>query len=152
MNFQELKEEIASTAAGLFAAQGFILVDIVVRQGAQELSLNLFADRPQGGINLEECALLNRLMRQGLDEKKILNGQYALEVSSPGLDRPLKTKADFIRCLNKQAVFFLNDLINGKFQWQGVIRKVGEAAVFIEREGEVLEIPLIKINKAKLVF
>jgi ribosome maturation factor RimP len=152
MNFQELKEEIASTAAGLFAAQGFILVDIVVRQGAQELSLNLFADRPQGGINLEECALLNRLMRQGLDEKKILNGQYALEVSSPGLDRPLKTKADFIRCLNKQAVFFLNDLINGKLQWQGLIKNVGEAVVFIEREGEVLEIPLIKINKAKLVF
>lgn len=152
MNFQELKDEIASTAAGLFAAQGFILVDIVVRQGAQELSLNLFADRPQGGINLEECSLLNRLMRQGLDEKKILNGQYALEVSSPGLDRPLKTKADFIRCLNKQAVFFLNDLINGKLQWQGVIKKVGEAAVFIEQEGEDLEIPLIKINKAKLVF
>jgi ribosome maturation factor RimP len=152
MNFQELKEEIASTAAGLFAAQGFILVDIVVRQGAQELSLNLFADRPQGGINLEECALLNRLMRQGLDEKKILNGQYALEVSSPGLDRPLKTKADFIRCLNKQAVFFLNDLINGKLQWQGIIKKVGEAAVFIEQEREDLEIPLIKINKAKLVF
>ena len=152
MNFQELKDEIASTAAGLFAAQGFILVDIVVRQGAQELSLNLFADRPQGGINLEECSLLNRLMRQGLDEKKILNGQYALEVSSPGLDRPLKTKADFIRCLNKQAVFFLNDLINGKLQWQGLIKNVGEVAVFIEREGEVLEIPLIKINKAKLVF
>jgi len=112
----------------------------------------LFADRPQGGINLEECALLNRLMRQGLDEKKILNGQYALEVSSPGLDRPLKTKADFIRCLNKQAVFFLNDLINGKLQWQGIIKKVGEAAVFIEQEREDLEIPLIKINKAKLVF
>jgi len=152
MDFQELKDEIASTAAGLFAAQGFILVDIVVRQGAQELSLNLFADRPQGGINLEECALLNRLMRQELDEKKILNGQYALEVSSPGLDRPLQTKADFIRCLNKQAVFFLNDLINGKLQWQGIIKKVGEAAVFIEQEREDLEIPLIKINKAKLVF
>ena len=152
MNFQELKDEIVSTAAGLFAAQGFILVDLVVRQGAQELSLSLFADRPQGGINLEECALLNRLMRQALDEKKILNGQYALEVSSPGLDRPLKTKADFIRCMNKQAVFFLNDIINGKLQWQGVIKKASEEAVFIEQEGEVLEIPLIKINKAKLVF
>jgi len=54
--------------------------------------------------------------------------------------------------LNKQAVFFLNDLVSGKCEWQGLISRVSQTAVFIDRPGESLEIPLIKINKAKLVI
>ena len=152
MDREELKQEIGLLAKDLFAAQGFALVDIIIRQDGSGLLLGLFADRPQGGISLEECGFLNRLLRQALDEKNILSGQYSLEVSSPGLDRPLKTKEDFMRCLNKEAVFFLNDLINGKCEWKGIISKVNETAVFIEQAGEVLEVSLIKINKAKLVI
>ncbi|MDD5129269.1 MAG: hypothetical protein PHO40_06445 [Candidatus Omnitrophica bacterium] len=152
MSFQILKNEINSLAGELFVSRGFVLVDIILRQDSSGLSLSLLADRPQGGISLEECSSLNRLLRQEMDAKNILNGQYSLEVSSPGLDRPLKTREDFMRCMNKEAVFFLNDLISGKCQWQGVINSVNETSVFIIQEGEVLEIPLIKINKAKLVF
>jgi len=151
MDREGLKQEISLLVSDLATAQGLVLVDIILRQNGSELLLGLLADRPQGGISLGECALLNRLVRQALDEKNIF-GEYSLEVSSPGLDRPLKTKEDFTRCLNKQAVFFLNDLINGKCEWKGVINRVNETAVFIEQAGEVLEIPLIKINKAKLVF
>lgn len=152
MSFQILKNEVNSLAEELFTSRGFVLVDIISRQDGSGLSFSLLADRPQGGISLEECSLLNRLLRQEMDAKNILNGQYNLEVSSPGLDRPLKTKEDFMRCMNKETVFFLNDLINGKCQWQGVINNVNETSVFIIQEGEVLEIPLIKINKAKLVI
>jgi ribosome maturation factor RimP len=152
MNLQALKEEIGLLAGEIFVSKGFVLVDIISRQDGSGLLFSLLADRPQGGINLDECALLNRLLRQALDEKDILSGQFSLEVSSPGLDRPLAAKADFIRCMNKQAVFFLNGLIGGKCEWQGEISGVNESSVFITRDGEVMEIPLIKINKAKLVF
>ena len=152
MDRQILKNEIGALFRDLIAAQDFVLVDIISRFDGVGLSLNLLVDRPQGGISLGECALLNRLVHKALDEKSELYGQYSLEVSSPGLDRPLKTKEDFTRYLNKQAVFFLNDLINGKCEWKGLINRVNETAVFIEQAGEILEIPLIKINKAKLVF
>jgi len=152
MDRETLKQEIGALIKELFTAQGYVLVDIIFRQDGSGLFLGLLVDRPEGGISLEECALLNRLIRRELDEKNILSGQYSLEVSSPGLDRPLKTKEDFTRCLNKEAVFFLNDLINGKCEWNGLISKVNETTVFVERTGEVLEIPLIKINKAKLVI
>ncbi|MFA6130114.1 MAG: ribosome maturation factor RimP [Candidatus Omnitrophota bacterium] len=154
MDRETLKQEIGALIKELFAAQGFVLVDIIFRQDGPGLFLGLLVDRPEGGISLGECALLNRLVRQELDEKNILSGQYSLEVSSPGLDRPLKTKEDFMRCLNKEAVFFLNDLVSGKCEWNGLISKVNETTVFVGRtgEGEVLEIPLIKINKAKLVI
>jgi len=152
MDRQILKNEIDALVKDLFTARGFILVDIISRFDGSGLSLNLLVDRPQGGVSLEECVLLNRLVRQVLDEKSEFYGQYSLEVASPGLDRPLKTKEDFMRCLNKQAVFFLNDLINGKCEWNGLIIRVNETAVFIEQTGEVLEVPLIKINKAKLII
>ncbi|MFA4993501.1 MAG: hypothetical protein WC571_05995 [Candidatus Omnitrophota bacterium] len=152
MDRETLKQEISSSVNDLFLAQGFVLVDIILRQDGSGLLLSLLVDRPQGGISLGECSLLNRLIRQELAERNILTGEYSLEVSSPGLDRPLKTKEDFTRCLNKEAVFFLNDLVNGKCEWNGIISKVNETTVFVERTGEVLEIPLIKINKAKLVI
>jgi len=152
MDREALKQEINSSVKDLFLAQGFVLVDIVLRQDGSGLLLSLLADRPQGGINLEECSLLNRLIRQELAEKNILTGEYSLEVSSPGLDRPLKTKEDFERCLNKEAVFFLNDLVGGKCEWNGLISNVNETSVFVGQGGEVLEVPLIKINKAKLVI
>lgn len=152
MDRETLKQEINSSVKDLFLAQGFVLVDIILRQDGSGLLLSLLADRPQGGINLEECSLLNRLIRQELAEKNILTGEYSLEVSSPGLDRPLKTKEDFKRCLNKKAVFFLNDLVGGKCEWNGLISNVNETSVFVGQGGEVLEIPLIKINKAKLVI
>ncbi|MBU0548036.1 MAG: hypothetical protein KJ710_05320 [Candidatus Omnitrophica bacterium] len=152
MNREVLKQEISLLVRDLFAAQGFVLVDIIFRHDGSGLLLSLLVDKSQGGISLEECGLLNRLVRQVLDEKNIFSDQYSLEISSPGLDRPLKTREDFMRCLNKQAVFFLIGLVNGKCECKGAISRVNEAAVFIDHAGEVLEIPLIKINKAKLVI
>jgi ribosome maturation factor RimP len=90
-----------------------VLVDAAVKQDGAGVAFSLLADKPQGGISLKDCALLNRLLRDELDTG-ILSGQYTLEVSSPGLDRPLKTKEDFMRCRDRRAVFFLNDSINGK--------------------------------------
>ena len=151
MDREILKQEITLLVRDLFTAQGFVLVDIISKQNGSGLLLSLLVDRPQGGISLDDCGLLNRLVRQALEEKNIFSGQYSLEVSSPGLDRPLKTKNDFKRCLNKQVVFFLNDLVNGKCQWQGIISKADDASVFILDAGQLLEIPLIKINKAQLI-
>ena len=152
MDRESLKQEISLLVKDLFAAQGFVLVDFIFSRVGSGLLLGLFVDKSEGNISLGECSLLNRSIRQILDEKNLFSGdQYTLEVSSPGLDRPLKTKEDFMRCLNKQAVFFLNDLVDGKCEWNGLIGRVNETAVFIDRAGEALEIPLIKINKAKLI-
>ena len=135
-----------------FANQGFELVDVICRQEGAQLFLSILADRLGGGINLGECAQISRQISRELDERNIIASGYRLEVSSPGLDRLLKKERDFLRSLNKKAVFFLNDLINGKCQWQGIISKVDQATVYLQVAGEILEIPLIKINKAQLVI
>lgn len=134
------------------AENNFELVEFTHRYEGKDLVFRLLVDKPQGGITMGECASLNRSLGQLLYEKDIIPVRYSLEISSPGLDRTLMSRKDFIRCLNKQAVFFFNDLVNGKLQAQGRITSAGDTSIFIDDSGQVLEIPLTKINKAKLVF
>lgn len=149
---QEMIAQLNRIVSDFLAENNFELVEFIHRYEGRDLVLRLLVDKPEGSISMGECAQLNRRIGQLLDEKDIIASRYILEVSSPGLDRPLKTREDFMRCLNKQAVFFLNDLVNDRCQWQGLISKVGEHSVFIIQSGQVLEVPLTKINKAKLVI
>lgn len=128
------------------------LVDLTYSYIGRNLILRVLVSRTDGGITVGECALLNRKIGALLEEEKMIGSDYTLEVSSPGLDRPLKTQKDFSRCMNKEAVFFLNDLIDGKCQWQGKINKVSQDRVFVRTLENILEIPLEKINKAQLVI
>ncbi|MCX5669477.1 MAG: ribosome maturation factor RimP [Candidatus Omnitrophica bacterium] len=152
MDRESIKQELELLFEQKFVAQGFELVDVIYRQERAHIFLCIFADRLGGGINLDECAQLSRQISQALDEKNIIASRYILEVSSPGLDRLLKRQSDFLRSLNKEAVFFLNDLVSGKCQWQGIISKADEATVYLQVRGEILKIPLVKINKAQLVI
>ena len=144
----QLKPELEDCLQSL----GFVLVDIIYRYEESDLFLRILADRPLGGINMDECARLNREIGSLLDEKEIIQSRYVLEVSSPGLDRPLKTKEDFTRFINREVRFFLNDYINKKLEWDGLIEKVGQESLFIKVKSDIIEIPFLKINKAKLII
>ena len=152
MTKEALRQELTVLFSNYFDAQGLELCDLICRPEGKRLILTVLADKPAGGITLQECALLCRQLKNLLEEKNIINDDYILEVFSPGLDRCLKTQKDFLRCLNKEVVFFLNDLVNGKCQWQGVINKVDQTTVYLQARVEILEIPLVKINKAQLVI
>ena len=151
-----VKEELIKALNVLISrhleSKNFELIDLISRFDGQRLILTVLADKPQGGITMQECALFCCELKNLLEEKNIIEADYVLEVSSPGLDRVLKRQKDFLRSLNKEVVFFLNDLVNGKCQWQGIVNRVGESTVFIQVADEILEIPLIKINKAQLVI
>jgi len=144
--------ELNSLLKDYLISLNFILVDIICRYEGNGLVLRVLADKPNGGINLDECAMLNREIGVLLDEKDIIKEKYILEVASPGLDRPLRTRDDFLRLLNKPAKFFLNEVINGKLEWDGSIDHVDQNSVFIMAKEGIIELPIIKINKAKLII
>lgn len=129
--------------------QGLDLVDLLCRYEGRDLFLRILVDRLEGGISLDECASLNNEISRILDEQDILKEGYILEVSSPGLDRPLKNKNDFLRCLNRKAIFFLLEPVKGKIELEGTISKVTDDSVYVNIGADIVEIPLIKINKAK---
>ncbi len=128
------------------------LVELKLIKTSEGLILKLLVDRNEGGINLDECTRINKKIGEIIEFQSIIKNKYILEVSSPGLDRPLKTKDDFLRCLNKKAKFFLNELINGKLEWDGLIKEVGQESVFISVKDILIEVPFLKINKARLII
>lgn len=127
------------------------LVDISCRRQGRDMIAQIFVDKPEGGISVGDCAYLNNEIGAILEEKDIIKESYTLEVSSPGLDRPLKTKNDFLRCSNKRVKFFVNEQIEGKWEFEGVISKVGDESVCIDAGGLAVEIPFTKIIKAKQI-
>jgi ribosome maturation factor RimP len=144
--------ELNSLLKDYLISLNFILVDIICRYEGNGLVLRVLVDKSNSGINLDECAMLNREIGVLLDEKDIIKEKYILEVASPGLDRPLRTRDDFLRLLNKPAKFFLNEVINGKLEWDGSIDRVDQNSVFIMAKEGIIELPIIKINKAKLII
>ena len=151
MDRQELELELRLLLDNYLKEQGLDLVDLIYRYEGRSLSLRILTDKPEGGISVGECAKLNRDICSILDEKDVLKEGYILEVSSPGLDRPLVRKEDFLRCRNKEARFFLNEPINERMELQGKISKVEDDAVYITIQEEILKVPLIRITRAKQV-
>ncbi|MBN1914231.1 MAG: ribosome maturation factor RimP [Candidatus Omnitrophica bacterium] len=145
-------EELRGIVSGYLESVGLELVDLIYRYEGRDLFLRILADKPLGGITLEECGRLNREIGGILDEKETLGDRYILEVSSPGLDRPLATKNDFLRCLNRRARFFLKDPVEGKIEWAGEILAVDDYSVQAGIDTGIIVIPLDKINKAKQIF
>src|SRR3990167_2782992 len=129
------------------------LVDISCRCEGRDLAVRLLVDYPEGGISIGECAALNRQIGLLLDEKNILQQQYILEVSSPGIDRPLKVRGDFLRCLNRKVRIFLNTPVDGRWEFDGIIKKIEGESVFIEDNGgRAIGVPIAKIAQAKQIM
>jgi len=144
----EILRDVRCLAEDLFSKRGFILVDMVLRKDRTGFALNVLADKPHGGISIEDCGALNRVLRQSLEERDFVSGDFTLDVSSPGLDRPLKSKDDFIRFQGRRAVVFLSEAVGGRLEWSGVVGAVSDYAVTIGDN----EVPFVKINKAKPVL
>lgn len=149
MDKYEITAELESLIGERLNQLGLELVELSCRYEGADLALRILVDRPEGGINLGECASLNQEINAILEGKNILPQGCLLEVSSPGIDRPLKNERDFRRCLNRNARFFLSEQLNGKLEWLGKITNVTSGSVFIDTGKAELEIPLDKINKAK---
>jgi len=152
MDRYEITEELCKLIEEYLAARGLELVELIYRREGREQVLRALVDRPEGGISLGECGRLNKDLGMLLDEKNILAESYTLEVSSPGLDRPLREKKDFQRSKGKLVKFFLREMVEGKLEWDGVITEVTDDAVHIEAKDKLLVIPLALINKAKMLI
>lgn len=152
MDYQALVENVKAAISGILQDEGIELIELKFLRTPQGQILRLLVDRAGGGINVGECAMLNRRIIELLDKEAIIADDYILEVSSPGLDRPLKTKNDFLRCLNKKARFFLLEPVNGRIEYDGLIEKVEGDSAWINVNTVLLELPIAKIRMAKQIL
>ena len=112
---------------------GFELVDVeYVKEGS---NWYLRADKP-GGIGVNDCEVVSRRLSDILDEKDYIEDSYILEVSSPGLGRPLKKEKDFKRSLGEEVEIRTYRMIDRKKEFTGILKDYDETTVTIEMEDE----------------
>ncbi len=128
------------------------LVDLHIRRFRGQIYIGILADKPFGGITLQECSILNTKIVAALEREQLIMENYVLEVSSPGVDRPLKTGKDFLRVLNRQIVFYLSSPIQERIEWQGNVKRVESDSVVIDVASQEMTIPLSSINKARQIL
>ena len=134
----------------LLEAEGLSLVDLSLKWEPGGWVLRILIDKKQG-VTLDDCALVSREFGQLLDVENIVPTSYRLEVSSPGLDRPLKKEADFIAYTGKRVRIKTRDPIAGRRNFKGALIGCSEGKVQVRVEGnEVFAIPLSSIIKANL--
>ena len=137
---------------------GYELVDLQLQQDGKQLALRIFVDKP-AGITLDDCVEVSREVSAILEVEDPIKAAYRLEVSSPGLDRPLKKAADFERFVGKKARLKSKNLIDP--DQRGTTRKtfVGTLLGFeddnvrlelTDKQGGVIAIPLADLDKANL--
>jgi ribosome maturation factor RimP len=144
------KEELQALFAPLLEGSDIELVQVQVVPGHKQHQLRIFVDRP-GGIDIGACARLSREIARRLEERLDLRGGYRLEVSSPGLNRPIWTLEHYRRFLGDRLQFDLVEPRDGRTRYQGTIAAVDGESVTLEAEtGETFTLALNEIASATL--
>ena len=145
----EIIDRVKEIAEVYLRDHGIDLVDIVFRREGSGLVLRIVADTLKG-ITVSECTGLNKFLSEVLDREDVIQDRYTLEVSSPGLDRPIKTDRDFERSMGKELEFTTFEAIDNRKTHEGVLVGMDEDNVVIERQGISTVIPRINIALARL--
>lgn len=143
------KERLLALLEPPVQALGYELVDLEARIGGNGL-LRVYIDRADG-VGLDDCERVSRQLSAFLDVEEPLPGSYALEVSSPGLDRPLRTAEHFERFAGHEAKIRLDVPLEGRRNFKGKLCGVEEAEIVIAVDGQAWRLPLADVASAHLV-
>ena len=136
-------------AALLAEGEGMEIVDIDFRHEGSRGGrvLRLYLDK-EGGPNMDDLSRVSRQLSELLDAQDTIDGAYTLEVSSPGINRPLKKPAHFARFVGKRIRVRTWDLVDGRRSFLGILGQVVEDSVILTQEGKRYQIPFSMIEKS----
>ena len=148
---ESVLKEIERLIEPVLAEIGIDLVDMEYRSGQGRRVLRIYADRPTG-INLDDCAMVSREIGNLLDVKDLLQQHYVLEVSSPGLNRPLKKEKDFLRAIGQKIKVKTAVPLKGRRNFSGVLQSFENGMLQLKLDDTVVLIPEEDVKKANLEF
>lgn len=150
----DLDARLSAIIAPVVAAMGLDLVRIQLSGQPGGLTLQVMAEDPATGqLTLDQCAALSRALDEPLDAADPIAGEYSLEVSSPGIDRPLTRAADWVRWAGHEVRLKLDPKIDGRARVHGdIVGLDGDDVLVTARDGGALRLPLAAIAGAKLAL
>ena len=147
----ETIEKIEGILVPILGERLLELVEVEFRPSGKRWLLRVYIDR-QGGVTIADCEYVSRELARALDVDDPIDHPYTLEVSSPGLTRPLKRREDFVRSRGKKCRIVTRDDVEGRHEFMGTIADITDEEVVIEEKIGVFTIPICAIKKAHLEF
>lgn len=128
---EEYEKKTEELVMPLIEENNFELVDIEYVKEADRFYLRVYIDK-EGGITIDDCEIISKTLEEKLDAKNFISDSYILEISSPGLGRPLKKEKDFERSIGKEVEIKLYRAINRQKDFEGVLKSYTAEQVTIE--------------------
>lgn len=148
----ELNHRIEKLISPTVEAMGFRVVQVIF-SGGKKQRLQIMAEHIETGrMNVDDCASLSRAISAVLDVEDPVTGTYALEVSSPGIDRPLVRFEDFEKFVGFDAKIETSRAIDGRKRFKGRLAKTTDGTITIETADQVYDLKFQDIDKAKLLL
>jgi ribosome maturation factor RimP len=143
--------KVIEFVAPILDDMGFELIDIEYLSEHGRWILRIYADK-EGGITLDDCVHVSKEIGVLIDIKDIIKNEYVLEVSSPGLNRPLKKEKDFLWAIGKKVKVRMSAAVKGRRRFTGYLKNFQENILYLEVEKEIYMLPFRDIEKANLVY
>ncbi len=144
-------EKVKSILVPIVEEERLDLVEVEFKPVGKRWLLRVFIDK-EGGVTIDDCAYVSRELARYLDVEDFIEHPYTLEVSSPGLTRPLKKSEDFMRNRGKRCRVITREAIAGKNEFTGEIGETTADKVEIKEKIGIFTIPICAIKKAHLEF
>ena len=140
--------EIRALVEPIVEEAGLELVELTCRPLGSQLLVRVLVDRA-GGVTLQQCSTVNRRIGEAFDAANLIEERYTIEVSSPGLDRPLVSKRDFERAVGEDVRLELNVDEGRHRELQGVLLAVQPEAIVVKTLSGNVTIPMAQVRTAK---
>ena len=147
----EIEKKISAIITPTIETLGYELVRIRLVPG-ETSTLQIMADRKSGEIDVEDCSIISRDISVLLDVEDPINDAYILEVSSPGIDRPLTRLKDFSNWQGYEVKLETYELINGQRRFKGEIYNIEKDNITLANNGKFIELSFELISEAKLIL
>jgi ribosome maturation factor RimP len=147
---KKIAAQVIELAGPLCEAEGIELVHVEYQRESRGRILRLYIDKP-GGVTLDDCAFISRQLGDILDVSFEHSLAYNLEVSSPGLERPLGKESDYEKFRGQKASIRTYQPVDGKKKFQGILDGISDGTVLLKVNDKTVFIPFQVINRARLV-
>ena len=149
-NTNEIIGKIEKIVLPVLKEQGLELVDIEYLQEGGYFYVRIYIEFLDKEVSLDDCAKVSVVVEDDID--KIIDEKFFLEISSPGVERPLKKEKDYVRFVGNKVKVSLKHKINENKNFEGILEKFENETIFLKTNKEMLEIPFKEIRKANLVY
>ena len=143
-------KQVADLIDPAIGSLGYELVGVEYGDQGRGMLLRVYIDH-EDGIKLDDCVAVSRRVSALLDVEDLIAGHYELEVSSPGLDRPLFTEAHYEQYLSHKAKIVMAIPQMGRKRFTGILKNISDGMIEIEVDNEIYVLPIAEIASGRLV-